>query len=121
MKINFGGKERGFQWGIGCIERYCDLMDGDLETLTLLDSKGVSKLKASTNLLLAAMNNYSDINNEAIDYNYSLVQSWLDEAPQNTMDILMQDFLKSKFLGKAVQDYFNDSQDDTATGAVKKK
>jgi ABC-type maltose transport system permease subunit len=122
MKINFGGKDRGFQWGMGCIEKYCDFMGGDLETLAELDGKGIGKIKASVTLLLSAMINYAELNDEVIDYNYAKVASWLDEADQDTMNVLMADFIKSKFLGKTIQDYFELSQaEGPATSAVKKK
>ena len=121
MKINFGGKDRGFQWGMGCIEKYCDLMGGDLETLSALDGKGILKIKASVNLLLSAMLNYSELNEEVIDFNYVKVSSWLDEADQDIMNTLMADFLKSKFLGKTIEDYFALSQIEEPANPLKVK
>lgn len=124
MKINFGGKDRGFQWGIGCIRRYCELVGGDIETMELLDSPDVLiKLDANVKLLLASMTTHCRLNDEVIDFDYDNVEAWLSEAPQKDMDLLMADFLASKFLGKSIQDYFSDSQpdEDNANGSVKKK
>lgn len=120
MKINFGGKERGFQWGMGCLEKYCDLMDCDMEGLILFTYNNKAQIKAATSLLLAGMLNYSEINDEAIDYNYSKVQLWLDEAPQDTWTAIVNDFVKSKYLGKTIEDYFAVGSDDN-DASVKKK
>jgi len=123
MKINFGGKERGFQWGMGCLERYCELMDCDIEGLDLAFKPGRDQNKAMTNLLLAAMGNYADLHDEAIDFTYPKIQAWLDDAPQGTLNELMDDFKKSKYLGKAIQDYFTqeETEEGQGSGNVKKK
>jgi len=121
MKIKFGGKERGFQWGTGCIEKYCELMGGDLETLAELDSTGIVKIKASVNLLLAAMVHHCELNDQSVDFTYSKVSNWLDEADQGTMDILMTDFLKSKFLGKTIEGYFSITTENTGKKVTKQR
>lgn len=115
MKINFGGKERGFQWGMGCLEKYCDLMDCDVEGIALFTYDNRQQIKAASSLLLAGMLNYSELNDEAIDYSYAKVQSWLDEAPQETWDQIVADFIKSKYLGRTIEDYFSMSSDSDSS------
>lgn len=123
MKINFGGKDRGFQWGMGCIERYCELMGGDLETLFELDQTGLRKARATVNLLFAALQNYAELNDEVIDFNYAKIQDWMDTADRSTTAAIMEDFTKSRLLGRTVQEYFDDmaQEDGSANDAVKKK
>jgi predicted PolB exonuclease-like 3'-5' exonuclease len=106
MKINFGGKDRGFQWGMGCLQKYCELMDCNVEGLDMVLINGKDQIKAATSLILAAMLNYSDLHEEITDYKYSDVQVWLDEAPQETYNSLMEDFKKSKYLGRSIEEYF---------------
>lgn len=123
MKINFGGKERGFQWGLGCIEKYCELMGGDLETLDVLTDVGsVAQIKASVNLLLAAMQNHAELNDETIDFDYVKVRHWLSECDQKTSDAIMNDFADSRLGNKTIREAFSMVQDEPEnTEAVKKK
>jgi hypothetical protein len=119
MKINFGGKDRGFQWGMGCLEKYCDLMDCDIEGLDMAFLPGRSQNRAMTNLLLAAMHNFAELNDEVIDFNYVKIQAWLDEAPQDTLTQLLENFKKSKYLGRTIEDFFAMNEEPEAD--VKKK
>jgi hypothetical protein len=121
MKINIGGKERGLQFGLGAIEIYCETMFCDLLGLDMIGKFGMEQARAIGTLIYAALANYADLNDEPIDFNVRKVQSWIDDLPQSDFEAIMEDFRKSKFLGKSLEDHFAASTEVGNESAETKK
>lgn len=122
MKINIGGQERGLQFGFGAVEIYCETMDCDLKGLDYIGTECKEQPRAIGTIIYAALVNYADLNDELVDFSVRKVQLWLDELPQAGFEAIMEDFRKSKFLGKAIEQHFADSIDveDDTTKSKKK-
>lgn len=105
MKLLINDKEYGLQWGMGAIELYCDAMDCDVDGLDMVTTVGRNQNRAIVTLILASIQNYSELNGTIFDITYRQLQAWLDEAPQETFKSIMEDFKASKYLGKTVAEY----------------
>lgn len=125
MQLTINGKVRKLVWGTGCFEDVCDRLGVSLVDLDILMAENESK--TLNEITYSALRNGADIDDDVLDFNYKQFLAWLDEQEQGTGDAVMKDFLASKYLGKTMQDYYNDliaryeaSEPETAK-AVKKK
>lgn len=120
MKLTINDKEYGLQWGMGAIEIYCDSMNCDIEGIDMVTTQGRNQPKAIVTLILAALQNYAELNNEPFNINYRQLQFWLSEAKQETFKEIMEDFKASKYFGRTIAEYlFGETPDPTPT--IKKK
>ncbi len=106
MKIAINDKEYGLQWGMGCIEMYCDAMDCDIDGIDKIYLPNRHQGKALTTLIFSAMKNYAELNNSVLDVSYRQLQAWIDEADQDLFKSIMDDWNHSKYLGKTIAEYF---------------
>jgi len=106
MQLTINGKVRKLVWGTGCFEDVCDRLGVSLVDLDILMAE--NETKTLNEITYSALRNGADIDDEVLDFNYKYFLSWLDNEPQGTGDNIMKDFLASKYLGKTMQDYYND-------------
>lgn len=118
MKVNINDKDYGLQWGLGCLEIYCDRMDCDISGLDLAFIPNKEREKAMVMLIYAAMQNYAELHE--IDFTLTIrqLQAWIDEAPQEICNAIWDDFKMSKYFGKTIAEHFGIAP---AGGEVKKK
>lgn len=106
LKIKFGGKVRGFQFGLGAVEIYCDMMGCDMIGLDMIATVCPEQPKAITSIVYAGLLNYAELNDQEIDFSYRKVQHWLDEAEDSTFAKIMEAFSSSKMFGKTLSEHF---------------
>lgn len=106
LKIKFGGKVRGFQFGLGAVEIYCDMMGCDMIGLDMIATVCPEQPKAITSIVYAGLLNYAELNDQEIDFSYRKVQHWLDEAEDSTFAKIMEAFSASKMFGKTLSEHF---------------
>lgn len=125
MQLTINGKVRKLVWGTGCFEDVCDRLGVSLIDLDILLAENESK--TLNEITYSALRNGADIDDDVLDFNYKQFLAWLDEQEQGTGDAIMKDFLASKYLGKTMQDYYNDliarfeASEPETKKAVKKK
>jgi hypothetical protein len=105
MNITINNKEYGLHWGMGAIEIYCDRMNCELDGLDKIYIPGRDQGKAITNLILAALQNYGEINNAPADVTYRQLQAFIDESDESVFKSIMDDFAHSKYLGKTIMQH----------------
>jgi len=113
MKLSINDKEYGLQWGMGAIEIYCDSMGCDIDGLDKVFVINKEQPKAIVNLILAALRNWCELNDETLAVNYRQLQAWLDEAPQDQFKSIMDDFKASKYFGRTIAEYVLGDVDDS--------
>lgn len=118
MKVTINDKEYGLQWGLGCLEIYCDKMDCGIDGLDLAFMPNKEREKAIVTLIHAALQNYAELYELDFTLTIRQLQAWIDEAPQEQFEAVMDDFKASKYFGKTIAEHFGIAPD---TGAPKKK
>lgn len=128
MKVTISEKEYGLQWGLGAIEIYTEAMEiatgtslGMEEALDLAIMKNKDQFKALINLALAGFQNYAEINDLSFDLNYRKLQAWVSDADQAEWDAVIDDFKKSRFLGRTVEEALGMLPVAEGAGKPKKK
>jgi len=126
MQLTINGKVRKLVWGTGCFEDVCDRLGVSLVDLDILMAENESK--TLNEITYSALRNGAEIDDDVFELNYKQFLAWLDQEEQGTGDLIMKDFLASKYLGKTMQDYYNDliarfeaSETENSGPAVKKK
>lgn len=126
MQLTINGKVRKLVWGTGCFEDVCDRLGVSLVDLDILMAENQSK--TLNEITYSALRNGAEIDDDVFDLNYKQFLAWLDQEDQGTGKEIMDDFLASKYLGKTMQDYYNDliarfeaSETETNVPVVKKK
>lgn len=123
MNLKINNIEYPLQFGIGAVEIYCDKMDCDVEDIDIhiASVKMIDQLKAINNLTLAALQNGCEIAGIAFDITYRQFQQWLDEQPQETAKLIIDEWKKSSTLGVKVSEYyFNEVLDEEEKTPAKK-
>lgn len=128
MKVTINENEYGLQWGLGAIEIYTEAMEratglslGMEEALDLAIMKNKDQFKALINLALAGFQNYAEVNELFFDLTYRKVQAWVSDAPQEEWDAVIDDFKKSKFLGRSIEEALGMAPVAEGAGKPKKK
>lgn len=124
MTLTINEKEYPLQWGMGFIEMFCDTLDCEIADMDKAFFPGREQIKYLTTLVHCALKNGSGVENYFDDFEitYRQVQKFLDAAPQETVTLIIEDFKKSKYLGKTVAAYmFGEIENDETEGEVKKK
>jgi len=93
---------------MGAIEIYCNNMGCDIEGLAMIDdpNPGINTMKAITTLVLSAVQNGCELNRVPFDISYRDLQVALEEMEQDDFKAIMENFAKSKYLGRTIQEYF---------------
>jgi hypothetical protein len=120
MKIKINDKEYGLNWGFGAIRIACDLLDCDYEKMIEMvlgvgDYKVLERSKAISTFILAAIQNYANINNTDSDVSFYQVEAWRDTLEPGDQIKLNEDILKSHIMGKTYGSYLGISTDATAS------
>lgn len=112
-KYTIGGKKRPLQFGIGAYTILCEEMDGDLELVDeVLIATGIRQVQLISALIFAGLSNACEILGEDVDFNRHTVQMWIDEMKQEELTKIIGDFMKSKYMGKAVEDHYSVDEED---------
>ncbi|HVW99720.1 MAG TPA: hypothetical protein VHA52_04640 [Candidatus Babeliaceae bacterium] len=104
MKIVINDTDYGLQWGMGALEIYCDAMGCDIDGLDKVFLVNKEQNKAIVSLILAAVQNYSELKDEPLTLSVRQLQAWLDEDAKNLPEVL-DDFKNSKYLGRTISEY----------------
>lgn len=104
MKLDINGKEYPLQWGMGALEMFCDALDCEISGLDKALMPGKDQNRYLTTLILAAVKNGAEAEsyNEDVGVSYRQLQHFLDEAPDNTLRDILEDFKRSKYFGKTI-------------------
>lgn len=126
LSLEIKDKSRKLIWGTGCFEDVCDRLGLTLSDLDVLMVE--NERKFLNEITFSALRNGAEIEDDVFELNYKQFTHWLDEAPQETGQKIMEDYLASKFLGKTMQDYYDDiiarfnaAESEVADATVKKK
>lgn len=101
MTIKYKDKEYPLQWGLGCVEIFCDGMNSGLDALDLAFYPNKDTTKAVTMLIYSAAKNYAETENLSFTLTYRQMQACLTEMDQLEFEEIKTDFLKSKYLGES--------------------
>lgn len=128
MKLTINEKEFPLQWGFGAIEMFCDTLDCEVADIDKAFTPGKDQIRFLTTLIHCALKNGADVENyfDAFEVSYRQLQKFLDDAPQDTVANIIEDFKKSKYLGKTVAVHMFGELEEAETGnpeedSVKKK
>lgn len=126
MKILINEQEFGLIWGIAAIDRYCTLMNMEIEPaldLVFKQGSGIQQTIALAKFVSCAIESYSILNNTADEVSYEKVLSEFDNQGMPLIKAILADFLASKLLGQTVSEFLNLVVDETnkSTGKPKKK
>lgn len=115
MNITINDKEYPLSWGLGAIEIYCDAMGCDIDGLSMVEdtSRPVVMQKALVTLVQAALKNAQEIEGKTLDLSYRQLQNYLSEVDQNVFKSILDDFVKSRYMGKTVGEYIFGVQPET--------
>lgn len=106
MQLEIKGNKWQLSWGSGALESLCNDLGISLQDIeyAVLDDDTTLLNK----LTYAALTNGAEIMDISLDFNYKYFLAWLDEQPQEMGVEIMNDFMKSKYLGKTMEDRFNE-------------
>lgn len=132
MKLKINEKEYRLVWGLPAISRFCENVNhaDDLEKAFDLafPSEGgkypmLKTIKARYELIYAAIEVGCELDRVENDLTMLDLQHFIDNADQEVVDRIFEDFFKSKYLGKAVEDYLFESvtQEEAPSGKPEKK
>lgn len=110
MKLVINNVDYQLEWGMGCIEIYCDQRDCDIGDIDvhLASEKLIEQMKAINHLTLAAIQNGCENQRpkQSFDLTYRDLQRWLDTQPQETATSIIDDWKRSYYFGKTVAEHF---------------
>lgn len=121
MKLEINGKEYPLQWGMGALEMFCDALDCEIMGIDKALAPGREQVKYLTTLIMAAIKNGAEAESyyDEVGVSYRQLQKYLDEAPDNTLRDIIEDFKRSKYFGKTMASYLFGEEEET--NAPKKK
>lgn len=106
MQLSIKGKDYRLVWGTGCFEDFCDRLGVSLIDIDLMMADNQNK--TLNQLTYSALRNGADIDDVDFSVKYSVFTEWLDNEPQSVGTAIMEDYLASKYLGKTMQEYYNE-------------
>lgn len=113
MKILINEKEYGLVWGIAAIDRYCGMMDMEIEPaldLIFVPQSGLGafkQTKALAKFVACAAESYSVLHNDGNHVTYQEVLNEFDDKGPVLIQSILADFMTSKLLGQTVSDFLN--------------
>ncbi len=128
MEILIKGEKRGLLWGLSAIDKFCGLVDLELEqalNLIFQDTVGspqqaMKQTIALSKFTLCAAESYAKVNNFAFgNATYEDVLATFDAEGAPTIQAILEDFLQSKLLGQNVSDFLGVSVKSTDGGKKK--
>lgn len=115
MQLEIEGNKWKLVWGLGAFENLCNTLNISLQDIDVAivtnDTAVVHRLA------YCALENGAEIEDKELDFNYKKFLAWLDEQSEETAKDIIDDFMKSKFLGKTVEARYQEIIDrlDAAT------
>lgn len=114
QSIKVKDKTYSFCWGTLALLNTCDKIGCTLQELDygIMADDAKYFYNLSYQALLAndlTLNNGANVIDGELDgLSYAQYLNWLDNAPQSTGDKITQSFLKSKYLGKSMEQRYNE-------------
>lgn len=110
MEISINGEKYGLLWGIVAIDRFCNLVELDVENALNLVFAGDGKSQLSQTIALSkfiscAIDSYAKINKTKGNVDYEQILMEFDNQGVKLVEDILADFLDSKILGQNVSDY----------------
>lgn len=128
MKLKIKGKTYSFCWGTLTILNTCDKLGCTLEELDygIMANQPKYFYELSYQALLTddltINNGINIIDGQLEELSYAQYLNWLDNAPQDTGDKIVNSFMQSKYLGKSMQQRYNELLEKiSATNTVEEK
>jgi len=111
MKITINEKEYGIIWGIAAIDRYCTLMDMEIEpAFDLLfkdEEKGIKQTIALAKFVSCAIESYSVVHGISDEASYEKILVEFDNQGLPLIQAILTDFLNSRLMGQTVSEFLN--------------
>lgn len=110
MKILINEKEYGLVWGIAAIDRYCTLMNMEIEPaldLVFKQGSGIQQTIALAKFVSCAIESYSVIHGLNDEASYEKILAEFDNQGMPLIQAILADFLASKLLGQTVSEFLN--------------
>jgi hypothetical protein len=126
MEISINGEKYGLLWGLAAIDRFCNLVELDLESALNLVFAGDGKSQISQTIALSkfiscAIDSYARVNKTAGGINHEQVLVEFDNQGITLVEAVLDDFLHSKILGQNVSDYLGITVTAKEDKKIKKK
>ncbi|MFA6087490.1 hypothetical protein [Mucilaginibacter sp.] len=129
MEISINGEKYGLLWGLAAIDRFCNLVELDLESALNLVFAGDGKSQISQTIALSkfitcAIDSYAKVNKTVGGINHEQILMEFDNQGITLVEGVLDDFLHSKILGQNVSDYLGitvTKVDDTKPATKKNK
>lgn len=106
MQLSIKDKQRKLQWGLGALENLCNTLNLSLNDIDLAIMNNDTAV--INRLTYCALENGAEIEDDTLDFNYKQFLAWLDEQPEQVGNDIANDFLKSKLLGKTMEERYNE-------------
>lgn len=124
MKLTINDKDYQLEWGMGAIEKYCDIRDCDIDDIDthLGSAKLIDQMRAINHLTLAAIHNgcESQRPKQSCGLTYEDLLKWLDLQDVSIRNSIVDDWKKSYYFGKTVAEHFFNEVEVTETKGKKK-
>lgn len=130
MKLKINEKEYNLVWGLPAINQFCenlnmhDDMEGAFNVAFPVegsDVKVLASIKARVELVYSALEVGAELDGVKLDLSRLQLQHWIDEAEQGEVSAIFDDFFKSRYMGKAIEEYLFQSVEESAEEALIKK
>jgi len=118
MKLTINEREYNLVWGLPAISQFCENVGhaDDLEKAFDIafpvndsDYKILKTVKARLELIYAAIQVGCELAKEDCDLSILELQAFVDTADQGTLNNVFEDFFKSKYMGKSIEEYLFES------------
>ena len=106
MQLNINDKNWKLVWGTGALENLCNQLNMTLNEVDVAIMLGDEKVV--NRLAYCALQNGAEIQDSEVDFTYKYFLAWLDEQEEGLGQEISNDFLKSKYLGKTMEDRYNE-------------
>jgi len=106
MILKIKEQDRPLSWGTGAAENVQNELGISLQDLEFAIM--TNETAVLNKLTYAALQNAAEINDADLDFNYKFFLDWLDNQDEKVAKDIMDDFLKSKMLGKTMQSRFDE-------------
>lgn len=106
MQLEINGKQNRLVWGLGALENLCNTLNMTLQEIDLAIMN--NDIAVINRLAYCALENGAEISDQELDFNYKFFLAWLDEQPEQIGNDISNDFLKSKLLGKTMEERYNE-------------
>lgn len=120
-KFNIGGKKRGLCFGTLCYKHYCEKMGGDIEQLDkIFTTADLEQVNAVSTLIWAAMVAHVELYGDDFDFSLAHVIQWVGDMDGKDFELIMEEFKKSRYMGRSIADYYYTPVEQEAADKGKK-